>query len=44
MRTAECGVRVKKKKKGRHFVLEEQHENFVVAMTKGELLAATNAR
>ena len=26
------------------FLLEEQHENFVVAVTKEEMLAATNAR
>ena len=30
-------------KKG-HFLLEEQHENFVAAVTKWEMLAATNAR
>ena len=26
------------------FLLEEQHENFVAAVTKWEMLAATNAR
>ena len=26
------------------FLLEEQHENFVAEVTKGEMLAATNAR
>ena len=33
------------KNKGDIFLLlEEQHENFVAAMTKGQMLAATNAR
>ena len=33
------------KKQRRHlFSLEEQHENFVAEVTKGEMLAATNAR
>ena len=32
------------KNKGDIFLLEEQHENFVTAVTKWELLAATNAR
>ena len=33
------------KKQRRHlFLLEEQHESFVAAVTKGEMLAATNAR
>ena len=32
------------KHKGDIFLLEEQHENFVAAVTKGELLVATNAR
>ena len=32
------------KNKGDIFLLEEQHENFVAAVTKGELLVATNAR
>ena len=31
------------KKQRRYFLLEEQHENFVVAVTNWELLAATNA-
>ena len=30
--------------KGDIFLLEEQHENFVAAVTKCEMLAATNAR
>ena len=34
----------KQKNKGDIFLLEEQHENFVTAVTKWELLAATNAR
>ena len=33
-----------KKNKGDIFLLEEQHENFVAAVTKWEMLAATNAR
>ena len=32
------------KNKGDIFLLEEQHENFVTAVTKWEMLAATNAR
>ena len=32
------------KNKGEIFLLEEQHENFVAAVTKWEMLAATNAR
>ena len=36
--------RARDKNKGHIFVLEEQHENFVTAVTKWELLAATNAR
>ena len=28
----------------RHFLLEERHENFVAAVKKREMLAATNAR
>ena len=32
------------KNKGDIFLLEEQHENFVAAVTKWEMLAATNAR
>ena len=32
------------KNKGGIFLLEEQHENFVAAVTKWEMLAATNAR
>ena len=31
-------------KKGDIFWLEEQHENFVAAVTKWEMLTATNAR
>ena len=31
-------------KQRRHFFLEEQHENFVAAVTKWEMPAATNAR
>ena len=34
----------KKIRRRRHFLLEEQHENFVAAMRKWEMLAATNAR
>ena len=33
-----------KKNKGDLFLLEEQHENFVAAVAKWEMLAATNAR
>ena len=32
------------KNKGDIFLLEEQHENFVAAVTKREMLAATSAR
>ena len=32
-----------RKNKGVIFLLEEQHENFVTAVTKWEILAATNA-
>ena len=32
------------KNKGDIFLLEEQHENFVAAVKKWEMLAATNAR
>ena len=32
------------KNKGDIFLLEEQHENFVGAVAKWEMLAATNAR
>ena len=32
------------KNKGDIFLLEEQHENFVAAVTISEMLAATNAR
>ena len=32
------------KNKGNIFLLEEQHENFVAAVTKWEMLAATNAK
>ena len=31
-------------KKKEHFLLEEQNENFVAAVTKGEMLPATNAK
>ena len=33
-----------KKTKETFFLLEEQHENFVAAVTKGEMLAACNAK
>ena len=33
--------RVRDKKQRRHFLLEEQHENLVAAVTKREMLAAT---
>ena len=33
-----------KKNKGDIFLAEEQHENFVAAVTKCEMLAATNTR
>ena len=36
--------RARDKNKGDIFLLEEQHENFVAAVTKWEMLAATNAR
>ena len=36
--------RARDKKQRRHFSLEEQHENSVAAVTKGEMLVATNAR
>ena len=37
--------RARDKKQRRHFfLLEEQHENFVAAVTKWEMLAATNAK
>ena len=32
------------KKKMEHFLLEEQNENFVAAVKKGEMLPATNAK
>ena len=32
-----------KKKQRIHFFVEQQHENIVAAVTKGEMLAATNA-
>ena len=35
---------IKKKNRGDIFLLEEQHENFVAAVTTSEMLAATNAR
>ena len=37
-------ARGREKSKGDIFLLEEQHENFVAAVTKWEMLAATNAR
>ena len=36
--------RARDKKQRRHFLLEEQHENFVAAVTKWEMIAAINAR
>ena len=36
------GFRARKKTEGDIFLLEEQHENFAAAVTKWELLAATN--
>ena len=37
--------RARDKKQRRHiFLFEERHENFIAAMTKWEMLAATNAR
>ena len=36
--------RARDRKQRRHFLLEEQHESFVEAVTKWEILAATNAR
>ena len=36
--------RARDKKQKRHFCLEEQHKNFVAAVTKWEMPAATNAR
>ena len=37
--------RSRDKKQRRHFfLLEEQHENFVATVTKGEMLAACNAK
>ena len=38
------GLEREMKKQMRHFLLEEQRENFVAAVTKWEMLAATNAR
>ena len=35
--------RARDKNKGDIFLLEEQHENFVAAVTKWEMLATTNA-
>ena len=37
-------ARVRDKNKGDIFLLEEQYENFVAALTKLEMLVATNAR
>ena len=34
--------RARDKKQTKHFLLEEQHEDFVAAVTKREMLAATN--
>ena len=36
--------RARDKKKGYIFLLEKQHENFIAAVTKWEMLAATNAK
>ena len=36
--------RARDKKQRRHFLLEEQHQNFAAVVTKWELPAATNAR
>ena len=36
--------RARDKKQRSHFLLEVQNENFVAAVKKGEMLAATNAR
>ena len=36
--------RARDKKQRRHFLVEEQYENFVAAVTKWEIIAATNAR
>ena len=36
--------RVRDRKKGDIFLLEEQHENFVAAVTKWEMPVATNVR
>ena len=38
------GLERELKNKGDIFLLEKQHENFVAAVTKWEMLAATNAR
>ena len=35
--------RARNKKQTRHFLLDEQQENFVAAVTKRGMLAATNA-
>ena len=40
----DSGLEREIKNKGNIFLLEEQHENFVAAVTKWEMLAATNAR
>ena len=36
--------RARDKKQRRHFLVEEQYENFVAAVTKWEIVAATNTR
>ena len=36
--------RARDEKKKEHFLLEEQNENFVAAVKKGEMLPATNAK
>ena len=37
-------ARARDKKQRRHFLLEDQHENFVAAVKKLELLAATRVK
>ena len=36
--------RARDEKQRSHFLLQEQNENFVATVKKGEMLAATNAR
>ena len=43
-RKGDRGLEREIKNEGDIFLLEEQHENFVAAVTKLEMLAATNAR